>query len=393
MIDKSTESLYRKSTCQIVPIASRQSAQLAEWSDKNKGVVERMVAQRKSLLVTGGALAGLALLAATVTVFVRLSSADVSVSASLSEAPRPAPEVALADSQTDPAVTSVSLAAPSAPAPGADLVGTVPSRSSGEAVHAPGSPTPTAAIGRGAALSVTVDPGPVPVLMYHEIATGPNTLYLPPDQFADQMDALEQAGFRAVTLQEMHQHLTRGKPLPRHPVVLTFDDGYTSFYTAAWPTMRKHGFTGTLFVITADVGLRGFVTWDQIKELADAGADIEAHTVNHLDLTTLNGDRLNYELAESRKVLEAHTGRSVLFFAYPAGRYNAKTMAAVSEAGFLGAVTTVYGTTTPDQDPREWKRLRMNPGLTGKGLVNLLLSLEPKDPPATHYDNEPLSAD
>jgi peptidoglycan/xylan/chitin deacetylase (PgdA/CDA1 family) len=234
-----------------------------------------------------------------------------------------------------------------------------------------------------------VDPGPVPVLMYHEIAVGPNTLYLPPDQFGDQLDALKGAGFTAITLQEMHLHLTRGKPLPRHPVVLTFDDGYTSFYTVAFPQLKKHGYPGTLFVITDAVGQRGFVTWDEIKEMSVGGMEIGAHTVNHLDLSTLSGEKLRFEIAESRKALEAQINRPVLFFAYPAGRYNDKTLEAVREAGFLGAVTTKYGPAAPDQDTREWKRLRISPGLTGKGLVNMLLSLEPKEPPVIRYEPAP----
>ena len=98
---------------------------------------------------------------------------------------------------------------------------------------------------------------PVPVLMYHSIATGSTRKFrrfvVDPAEFAAQMEYLDAAGYRPVTAAELAGGRSGG-PLPPRPVVLTFDDAYTDFYSAALPVLREHGFRATLYVPTAYVG-------------------------------------------------------------------------------------------------------------------------------------------
>lgn len=215
----------------------------------------------------------------------------------------------------------------------------------------------------------------VPILMYHEIADGPNRLYVTPAEFADQMAALKRLGFSTIRLQDLYDHFTHGSPLPDRPVILTFDDGYASFYTEAYPLLKQHGFTGTLFVITGWVGRTGYVTWDQIRQLVADGVEMGAHTVSHLELPRLSPGDARWEAAESRRRLEREIGRTVPFFAYPAGRNDPRSLTTLKEAGFLGAVTTEYGVAAADQNPLLWKRVRINKGTTGKELETLLRNL------------------
>ena len=72
---------------------------------------------------------------------------------------------------------------------------------------------------------------PVPILMYHVIGDPPAAapfpdLYVGEADFAAQMGWLHRNGFRAVTLRQVWEHWQRGRPLPRRPVVVSFDDGY-----------------------------------------------------------------------------------------------------------------------------------------------------------------------
>ena len=98
---------------------------------------------------------------------------------------------------------------------------------------------------------------PVPVLMYHSIATGATRKFrrfaVNPVEFAAQMEYLDAAGYRPVTAAELAGRRSGGS-LPPRPVVLTFDDAYTDFYSAALPVLREHGFRATLYVPTAYVG-------------------------------------------------------------------------------------------------------------------------------------------
>src|SRR5207245_1763768 len=85
-----------------------------------------------------------------------------------------------------------------------------------------------------------------PILMYHVIAAAPSTapfpgLYVTPQDFRRQMDALDAAGFRAVTLDELHAAWDGRARLPRRPVVITLDNGYRSQYTQALPILRRLG--------------------------------------------------------------------------------------------------------------------------------------------------------
>ena len=163
-----------------------------------------------------------------------------------------------------------------------------------------GSPSPSGAAASASGVRTTAWKN-IPVLMYHSISTvSGNSLCVPEDQFREEMKWLSENHFHSISLNEFYQALTNGAALPENPILLTFDDGYSDAYTAAWPIMKTYRFTGTFFIITADIG-NGYMTWDQIKELSKSGNCIASHTVHHLDLTTLSGKDLNSEL-KKRKV-------------------------------------------------------------------------------------------
>ncbi len=218
----------------------------------------------------------------------------------------------------------------------------------------------------------------VPVLMYHEIGDGPNELYVSVDSFAGQMDLLAKRGFTTVSLDQLYAALVQDGPLPEHPVVLTFDDGYQSAYEVVFPILKKHGFRGVFFVPTQSVGSRNRLTWDQLKEMQAGGMDIESHTEHHVDLEVISSDwtRLAQETSGARETLQSQLGTKVEYFCYPSGRYNDKVLEAVQAAGYKGAFTTKPGWTTSAQSPLEWRRIRINrsDSLAGFGSK---LGLEP----------------
>ena len=98
----------------------------------------------------------------------------------------------------------------------------------------------------------------VPVLMYHSIASGARRSFrrsaVDHGEFAAQMAYLDGEGYCPVTAAELALSRTCGRPLPRHPVVITFDDAYDDFYGAALPVLREHDFSATLYVPTGYVG-------------------------------------------------------------------------------------------------------------------------------------------
>ena len=71
----------------------------------------------------------------------------------------------------------------------------------------------------------------IPILMYHSISDEDpnNNLLVPPSMFEEQMAWLEANGFTAMNLDEALESMETGK-VPKRPVVITFDDGYSALY-------------------------------------------------------------------------------------------------------------------------------------------------------------------
>lgn len=211
----------------------------------------------------------------------------------------------------------------------------------------------------------------VPILMYHVIAPGPDNLHVPPAELEAQLRLLSEHGYETVSMQHLASHFAHGTPLPERPIVLTFDDGYISAYTAALPLLQQYGMTATFFIVTGLVGQAGYVTWDHVAALAAAGMEIGAHTVSHPDLRGLTGAALLHEVAGSGQALEGRLGLPVSVFAYPAGKYNAEAVAAVRDH-YEAAVTTLPGAATPCQDPVLWHRIRVNQGVSAQELLDII---------------------
>ncbi|HEY3365045.1 MAG TPA: polysaccharide deacetylase family protein [Symbiobacteriaceae bacterium] len=199
----------------------------------------------------------------------------------------------------------------------------------------------------------------VPVLMYHEIGDKPNNNYVDQVEFEAQMRWLADHGYHGVTLGEVYRHFHQAAPLPPRPVAITFDDGYSTFYTIVVPTLQQHHFRATNFVITGQVGKHEFMTWDEVEQLPKLGMEVGAHTVHHPDLRMISEERLHEEVFGSKAALEAHLGIPVQFFCYPSGQHNNAVLAMVQAAGFLAGVTTAYGPATPEQDPLIMDRIRV----------------------------------
>jgi peptidoglycan/xylan/chitin deacetylase (PgdA/CDA1 family) len=220
---------------------------------------------------------------------------------------------------------------------------------------------------------VSLAPGPgairVPILMYHYIRVNPDPrdymgfrLSVKPSDFAAQMDWLDRRGYHPVTTLDLVNYLNGAKGLPSKPIVLTFDDGYADFYTAAVPILRLHDFTAVAYVVSGFIGWPGYMNAAQVRSLQGAGFEIGSHTVHHVDLTRQSGDALNYELATSKQTLERLLGRQVTAFCYPSGKFGGREANAVAAAGYVDATTTLGGSYRTMAGRYTWSRLRVSGG-------------------------------
>jgi peptidoglycan/xylan/chitin deacetylase (PgdA/CDA1 family) len=251
--------------------------------------------------------------------------------------------------------------------------------------------TPAAATAAGTATGVSTGPPgtePVPILMYHVIAPPPAGapfpgLYVPPAELNEQMRALKDAGWHAVTLDQVEAHWKRGVSLGAgKPIVLSFDNGYQSQYTQALPILRKLGWVGDENVqLTGLPPSQGGIGQDQIRGLLAAGWELDTQGFSHADLITLSATELHYEVAVSRRVLQQRFHVPVNWFCYPSGHYDDRVVAEVAAAGYAGSTTVVPGWAHPGDDPYRLHRLRVLGGTSGPQLLAELAAVR-LDPPA-----------
>src|SRR5204862_4691459 len=197
----------------------------------------------------------------------------------------------------------------------------------------------------------------VPILMYHVIATPPSgtpypDLYLSPDLFSQQIRFLRSHGYHAVTLNQVWDYWHHHAKLPRRPIVLSFDDGYLSQYSVAARLLARYRWPGVLNLAVRHLHEGSYgLSVGRVKKMISAGWEIDSHTINHVDLVGLSAEALQLEVGRSRTILRHLFDQPVLFFCYPAGRYDSNAIAAVRAAGYLGATSTNPGLASPHPNP------------------------------------------
>jgi peptidoglycan/xylan/chitin deacetylase (PgdA/CDA1 family) len=233
----------------------------------------------------------------------------------------------------------------------------------------------------------------VPVLMYHVIAAPPPGapfpgLYVTPTLFAAQMHALQNAGWHGVTLDQIEAYWKRGVALPKgKPVVVTFDNGYQSQYTKAFPVLRAMGWAAVENIqLTGLPPSQGGFVAGQVKGLVAAGWELDTQGFSHADLVKLSPSDLHYQVAVSRTVIQKRYGVPVNWFCYPSGHYDASVLAAVKAAGYTGSTTVVPGWSGPESDPDRLPRLRVLGGTQPSALLAQIAAIEPNGPPPASYD-------
>lgn len=129
-------------------------------------------------------------------------------------------------------------------------------------------------------------------------------------------------------------------------VVVMFDDGWLSQYTAALPILQSVGVKASFSIYpqAMDGQWSGFMSWAQVEDLAKQGYDVESHTYSHMDLNNVSTSQLNRELVQSKQVLQQHGIQAgALVYPYGNAEDNATIKQAVKDAGYVVARGTDDG--------------------------------------------------
>lgn len=225
----------------------------------------------------------------------------------------------------------------------------------------------------------------ITILCYHKFSQGPSPdLYTVSRQtFQEQLDYLQKKNYRVVSL-DFALDLLAGKipyPSGQPLVVITVDDGHKSFYDLAYPMMKRHGYTATLYVPTQRIGAdKRWLHWEELVHLQKEGYIIASHSLDHPKLFEKSTDArspayrewLKKQLGESKKAIEQHLGVKIKHFAHPYGIYTQQILDTLKQLGYESAATINGGNNSMGCDPFRLKRTMVLSKHTFQDFVHAL---------------------
>lgn len=198
-----------------------------------------------------------------------------------------------------------------------------------------------------------------PVLMYHGIQDSElepgrfDPVYsVSLQQFTDQLDWLKHNGYRACTLDQTEQAANDEKL-----VVITFDDGDVTNFTAALPQLTERSMSAEFYITTDWIGNEYSMTADQLRKLDQLGMAVDSHGKTHHYLSDLDDAEMRHELEDSKQTLEEILGKKINTLALPGGRGNHRTRTLAKELGYQRLCTSVLGYNEMGTDPFKLKRI------------------------------------
>lgn len=233
---------------------------------------------------------------------------------------------------------------------------------------------------------------PVPILMYHHISLPltqsplDQSLAVNPTMFKAQLNYLKAQGFHSITFNQLFDALYYGAPLPKKPIILTFDDGYDDAYTNAYPMLKAQGFGGMFYIITGKVGWKGQATWPQLREMLRNGMQMGSHTINHLDMGQVmqsSQAQAQQELQVSQSTMQKNLAIPIQQFCYPSGEpfrhyslaLQQEIVSLLTQDGYVGATTDPggqmpTGVTQSSLTPFKLLRLRVDGRATLQDFIS-----------------------
>lgn len=219
----------------------------------------------------------------------------------------------------------------------------------------------------------------LPVIMYHSMLKEQKRLgryVVSPTEFESDLRYLQSKGYRSVTVQDLADYVSTGRPLPAKPVMLTFDDGYYNNYTYAYPLAKKYGakiviapigyYTDLFSEKDADHPNYSHLTWDEISEMMSSGlVEFQNHSYNlhssggRLGAQKRRGESeqayvafLGKDVEKMQAAMEEHTGYRPIGFVYPFGASSPDSDAILRSMGFQATFICTEKMNCITRDPR-----------------------------------------
>lgn len=226
------------------------------------------------------------------------------------------------------------------------------------------------------------------ILLYHHVSDEtPAATSVTPAQFSSHLDYLDEYGYRVWPLERLLAAVLRGaEDVPENVVAITFDDAYESVFTEARPRLAARGWPYTVFVNTdaIDAGHSPYMSWDQLRTLANEGVEIENHGAAHGHMSRPHpGEsasdwrtRVSEDIAAAYSRIRAEIGQAPTLFAYPYGE-DSEALAVIVDERHDYALAQRSGPVGPLSDPSSIPRFPMATGFASLERLELAARSRP----------------
>ena len=196
------------------------------------------------------------------------------------------------------------------------------------------------------------------ILQYHHVSdTTPKSTSITPAQFAVHLKYLKEHNFNVIPLSEIMETIKKQQPLPDKTIAITFDDAYINILTKAKPLLNKFNYPYTIFINPSIIPEKpsSYLSWSQLKSLANEGVIIANHGFDHHSITRIPDELTQAKwiakqtelLLTAEKIIKTKIGKSWRYYAYPYGEYSPAIQNWLKENDFIafsqqsGAVGTI----------------------------------------------------
>lgn len=199
------------------------------------------------------------------------------------------------------------------------------------------------------------------------------------EQFDAHLKEITSGKYAVLPLPEIIAALKEHRPLPDRALAITIDEAHLAIYTEAWPRLRRAGLPFTLFVATDPVDTKapGYMSWDQVRELARSGVVIGNLTSSEPHMTEQEPARAASEIAAASQRIKDEIGTAPTLFAYPYGEWGSEIRQQVIDAGFAAAFGQQSGVTYGGSDWYSLPRFVMSEAYGGLERFRLAASALP----------------
>lgn len=184
-----------------------------------------------------------------------------------------------------------------------------------------------------------------PVLTYHRLTNNPaqtTDWTVTPEKLENDIKQLLDSGYSPIFTSDLVCEDKVIGQVPQNPVIIQFDDGYSSVYELAYPILQKYNIKAEIYIITDYTGItpeehngNTFLSWRQLKAMEETGLVYTGlHGKSHLPITSgFSDDEIKSDFKDAWQDIQTNLGQRPHYYVYPSGEFSADTIKLIEQSG------------------------------------------------------------